>query len=435
MSALRRWMMGLLVLTIGSTAPVLAISWDELLDERLNESVSYRQAALQRRQAELRVAQLDQFYVPYVSIGTPGQTSIRYVGGEGGGFQPFNLVPSVSFTNVLGADISLGLPITVRPEPADQQDTLTIGDPTLTVSRRLFEETDAAALNARAALIRARDAEASAYADVRVGLVTEVFEARSGAQTLANTRTQLDIARRLREASRDETAVRGLTRSILQAERAVIQAERALRPIDARVAANADALYDEILDRFDEWIAALPDRETTPEASPAIRAQQLTVAAADARRARSFLPYIPNPTFDASVTYDRDENEIGWSIGLRFSVPIVDRGERAFAALERRETAEIEAIRLDSAVDAFDRTVRSAWEELELLEIDTRIRQLDLEAQQESAERARALYEQGFATEETLISEELALSGARLQLERAMNSYRAQQLRVLRFFE
>ena len=436
MSPLRRWIPCLLVLMIGSVPSLVALSWDELLAERLEESVAYRQAALQRRQAELRVDQLDRFYVPYVSVGTaqPGP-GIRYVGGEGGGFQPFSLAPSVSFTNVLGATVSLGLPITVRPDPAEGQDAFTVGDPTLSVSRRLFEETDAAALTAQAALIRARDAEAGAYADVRIGLITEVFDARSGAQTLADTRTRLDVARRLREAARDETVIRDLTRSILQAERAVIQAERALRPIDARVIESADELYAEILDRFDRWVAALPDREAVPEISPAIRAQQLTVAAADARRSLSFLPYVPNPTFDASLTYDRDANELSWSIGMRFSVPIVDRGERAVAALERRENAEIEALRLRTARDTFDRTVRTAWEELELLEIQARIDQLELEVQEDATERTRALYAEGFATEESLISSELALSTARLQVERTMNSYRAQQLRVLRFYE
>ncbi len=434
MSTLRRWIPCLLVLLIGSVPSLLAISWDELLTERLEESVAYREAALRRRQAELQVAQLDQFYVPYVSIGT-AQPGIRYVGGEGGGFQPFTLVPSVSFTNVLGADLSLVLPVTVRPEPAENQDAWTVGDPTLTVSRRLFEETEAAALTARAALIRARDAEASAYADARIGLVAEVFDARAGARTLADTRARLEVAQRLKEATRDETMIRDLTRSILQAERAVIQAERALRSIDARVIANADELYAEILDRFDRWIAPLPDRELVPETSPGIRAQQLTVAAADARRSLSFLPYIPNPTFEASLTYDRDANELGWSIGMQFSVPIVDRGERAVAALGRRENAEIERLRLNASRDSLDRTVRTAWEELTLLEIQVRIDELDLEEQEEATERTRALYEEGFVTEESLISSELALSTARLGVERTMNSYRAQQLRVLRFYD
>ncbi len=429
------WIIAAALLVWAAGPSLLALSWDDLLGERLEENLAYRQAALQLRQAELRVAQYDDFYVPYLSVGTPGQTSILYVGGEGGGLQPFGLQPSLTFSNVFGTSVALGLPITVAPSPDEGQDALTVGDPGLTVSRRIFEETNAALLSARAALVRARDAATTAHADVRIGLVNEVFEARAAVQTLSDTRQRLENARRMRDGSRDETAERDLERGILQAERAVIQAERALRNIDERIIGQADALYADILDRFDEWIADLPEPDTIPRTTAGIEAQQMTVAAAEARRAFAFLPYVPNPSLSASVSWDRDESELNWSIGLQFSVTLVDRGERAVAALERREGAEIERLRLDAAVEAFDRNVRAAWEELELLAIDSRIRALDLEDQTETTERTRELYAAGFATEESLVSAELALSSAELAAGRAEHDYRVQQLRVMRLFE
>ncbi len=435
MTPRKHWIIATALLIVTAVPAVFALSWDELYAERLQEDLAYRQAALGLRQAELRVAQYDEFYVPYLSIGTPGQTAIRYVGGEDGGLQPFTLQPSLSFTNVFGASVALGLPVTVVPSPAEGQDSVSIGDPGLTVSRRIFEETTPNVLGARAALVRAQDAERGAREDLRIGLVNEVFEARAAAQTLSSTQQQLENARRIRDASRDETAERDLERSILQAERAVIQAERALRNIDERIIGQADALYADILDRFDEWITDLPEPDTIPPTTADIEAQRLAVAAADARRAFAFLPYIPNPSLSATVSWDRDESELNWSIGLQFSVTLVDRGERAVAALERREGAEIERLRLDAAVEAFDRNVRTAWEELTLLELDSRIRALDLEDQIEATERTRDLFAAGFATEESLVSAELALSSAELTAERAEHSYRVQQLRVRRLFE
>ena len=425
----------MLVLLIAAAPSAVAIGWEELLSQRLDESVAYRQAVLQRRQAELRMDQLDRFYLPYISVGTAGQTSITYVGGEGGGLQPFVVQPSVSFSNVLGANLALGLPVTVLPSPPEGVDAVTVGDPSLVVTRRLFEETDATALSARSALIRARDAEAGALAEVRLGLVSEVFDARATLQTVADSRTRLENARRLADASRDESTARELERAILQAERARIQAERTLRTLDDVVIEHADHLYAEILERFEVWVADLARDGTMPETSAAVRAQQLALAAAEARASRAFLPYLPNPSFEARVSYDRDENDLNWSVGLRFSLPIIDRGERSLAAFERRESAEIERLRLETTAQALDLTARSAWDDLELVELEARIAALDLEVQEESAARVRALHDEGFATRESLVNAELALSAARLQLERAQNGYRLQQLRLLRLLQ
>ncbi len=414
---------------------LFAIGWEELHSRRLEENLAYRQAALQLRQAELRVAQSDDFYIPYLSLGSGGPGHIRYVGGEDGGLQPFTLQPSLTFSNVLGTTFAFGLPVTVVPSPAEDQDAVTAGDPSLTVSRRIFEESEATALSSRAALVRAQDAERSARSDVRITLVSEVFEALAALQTITDTRARLENARSIRDASRDETVARDLERSILQAERALIQAERSLRAIDDDILEHADSLYAEILDRFDDWVANLPQHGTFPGTSAGIEAQRLALAAAEKRRALAFLPYIPNPSLSASFTWDRDERELSWSLGLQFSVNLVDRGERAVAALERRENAEIERLRLDGAVESLDRTVRTAWEELTVLEIDSRIRALDLEDQTETTERTRELFAAGFATQESLVSAELALSSARLAAERAERSYRIQELRVMQLFE
>ncbi|TVR59721.1 MAG: TolC family protein [Spirochaetaceae bacterium] len=423
--------------TVSTTA--FAAEFESLLAERLSENVSYRQAALSLRQAELRVAQLDEFFVPYASIGfadaTRPQNGITYVGGEGGGLQNFQIQPAVRFENVLGASISLGLPMTVRPSPGEEQDAFSVGDPTLSVSRRIFEETEASLLSARAALVRARDAERGAYADARIQLVSEVFEARLALRTLVDTRTRLENAKKLLAVSRDETAARNLTRQILSAERAVVQAERSLRSIDSRVVSNADALHAEVIARFDDWTRSLPTAEAKPDSSATIEAQRLSLAAAEARKSVSFLPYVPNPTLSANLSYDRDQNRLDWRLGLQFSVTILDRGERAVASLERRENATIERLRLDAALESLDRSVTTAWEDLTILELDREIHRIDLEAQRETTKTTQELFGHGFVTNEALTASELALSAAELQLERTENNYRIQQLRVLRFFD
>jgi outer membrane protein TolC len=428
---MRRFMVALAAVSVLSVPAASALSWDELLAERLQNNITYRQAVLQRQVAEQVLAQSERFYLPYVNVGVgpsgpPG--SIVY----NGDFYPISVRPSVAFTQVLGAEIAFELPITVDPSPSGQ--TASVGNPSLSVTRRMFEESDAELLGARADMIRSREAELSASADVRAQLASEVLDAWISLQTLEDARRRLELAERLRTASRDETVNRDLERSLLQAERSLIQAERALRTIDPRIIEHANVLYEEVGDRFALWIAGLPEPNTIPTTSAAIDAQELDLAAAEARRRRSFLPYVPNPTFSATLGYDRDGGEWYWALSLQFSIAVVDRGERALSALQRRESAEIERLRLESARDSFQNAVRNAWEELTLIDLDLQILRLDLESQQEAAAKTRSLFESGFATEETLITSELALSGAELQVARAENDYRMQQLRVSRYF-
>lgn len=68
------------------------------------------------------------------------------------------------------------------------------------------------------------------------------------------------------------------------------------------------------------------------------------------------------------------------------------------------------------------------------MDLDLQILRFDLESQQESTARTRSLFEGGFVTEESLISSELTLSNAELQVERSVNDYRMQQLRLSRYF-
>ena len=195
-----------------------------------------------------------------------------------------------------------------------------------------------------------------------------------------------------------------------------------------------DTLYEEIGERFDLWVDGLPAPNTIPQTSAAINAQELDPAAAEARRARFFLPFVPNPTFSATLEYDWVKSEFYWTMSLQLSISILDRGERALSTLQRLETAEIARLQLESARESWNNTVRNAWEELALLDLDLQIQRLDLESQKEAAARNRSLFDGGFVTEERLISSELALSSAELQVARTANDYRIQKLRVNQYF-
>ncbi len=414
-------------------AAALAQSFDELLSERLDQSVPYRQAALQVAVAQQALDKISKVYIPYISIGLApvGQGSYLLTNA---GINAISVRPSVQFADVLGADIELGFPIGAGPSPVAEGWAVGLGNPAIDVTRKLFAETDVERLNARSALIKAKDSKESAFADVRRTLVSDIFDAYISGRALSDARKQLEIAETLKTSSQDPSEARDLELSLLQAKRTMLQSERTLRAIDPRIVERADALYAEVDGRFDGWIALLPAANTLPESSQALAANELDLAAAEAKRSRSFLPYVPNPEISAQLGFDIKTRALYWGLSVQLSISILDRGERAIAALQRRETADIERSRLKVAREDLETAVRNAWDDLGLLEIDLQIAELDLANQQEAVERTRALFDGGFVTETSLLQAELSLSASELKVTSTSNDYRLGQLKLVRYF-
>jgi len=433
---MRRWICSL-AMTLIACVSAPAQSFDELLAERLNESVAYRQAALQLAVARQALDKISKVYIPYVNVGLSPASPGGYLYSNAG-FSAVSVRPSVQFANVFGADIEIASPIAFGPlaaaEGTPAKWALGFGNPTIEVTRKLFEEIDVEQLNARAALMKAGDSKAAAFADERIALVSDIFNAYISLRSLEDAQKRIEVAEALKATSQDPSETRDLERSLLQAKRTVLQTERTLRAIDKRVVENAAELYAEVDSRFDGWIADLPAADAIPESTRALAANELDLAAAEAKRSRSFLPYVPNPAFSAALGFDTRTQKLYWGFSIQLSVPIVDRGERAIAVLQRRETADIERLRLDAARKALETSVQNAWDDLELLDIDLRIAELDLANQREATARTHMLYDGGFATETTLLSAELSLSASQLQVEDKSNEYRLGQLKLVRYF-
>lgn len=91
---------------VSAAQAVSALDWGELLAERLQEDVSYRQAVLQHRGAVQALDQLELFFVPYVSVGfgSSGPGGRMIYNGELG---PLGIRPSITFSGLLGTEIEL----------------------------------------------------------------------------------------------------------------------------------------------------------------------------------------------------------------------------------------------------------------------------------------------------------------------------------------
>jgi outer membrane protein TolC len=248
---------------------------------------------------------------------------------------------------------------------------------------------------------------------------------------VASHRRNLATLERIRTVTRSETDAREVERRILQARRAILLADAALEAIDAGVRAEAEALYPRVREMVEGWVRALPRKGVPPPESAEIAALRLELAAAERERSLWFLPYLPNPTVSASLGYDLDEPGLTWQVALFFSTDLVDRGERAAAASTRREAPELARLGLESAERSRQRAVASAWNALEVLDLDRRIQALDVEDAREIAAQWRELFARGFITEEDVVMAEIDLAVAELDAVEIEHDILRKQLELL----
>jgi hypothetical protein len=330
--------------------------------------------------------------------------------------------------------VSLSLPLTVAGEDRGGSPQSTVGNPELAVSRLVFAESRNALLAARAALIRAQESERAARASVEIALADEIFDAWYAVRDQALARKALVLAEQAADYSNNDAQARLLRRSRLQATRTLLQSERALGEVDPLILEQVDPLYAEMAQQLPVLIGELPDSGSVPEDSADIAAQRLVAEAASLRGSSWFLPYLPNPRLSASLEYDLEDSQLSWGFGVQFSVAILDRGERRSAALRRRETAELEELKLQAAVDTMRQRVADAWHALTLLELDREIAEIDLQIQEEETATAQSLYEAGFTGERAYVESQIDLERARLRFQRARHDYQIQRLRVAGYF-
>lgn len=399
-----------------------AADWDSLLADRLDASVSYREAILARRSAEVQSGVRERPFLPYLEIGTAGE-GIRLEDGE---LQPLRFRSTLALTRLLGTTVELGVPLIVH----ESQETF--GPVSLHVTRQLFNEDGGGTAATQAALLRARAAERSAYLDVKLGLAGEILDAHYSIRLLEANRENLRVLERVRTLVVDPRDEREVSRRILRMERGILQAEFRLNDLDARIRAESGDLYRQVMERSEVWLGDLPDREFPVMTSPAYRAQELELAAAQYNADRWFVPYVPNPTFRAGLEYDLQEETFRWSLSMQFNATILDRGERTVESMRRRERVEIERLRLQRLEDNLDRQIADIRHRLRILEIDRRLQVLEVEDERQNAAQVRALFEAGFETEENLIVAETDLSMEELALARIEQDYILQRLELLR---
>lgn len=416
---------GLFALLLAFFIPsAFADAWDALYSTRLDDSLAYRQARLTVAEAQLSLDQLDRPYLPTVSVGTSGAGLSLKTDGSFSGAIASELV----FSNLLGAELSFQAPLVT-----DSAGKFGLGNPSVTLSRKLFVEGEADRLSVEANLLSARIDLRDAENAVRLQLATEILDAVYFSRQLEANLRYLEVQERIVAATPGDSR-RDLTRRILQAQKAILSARGSLVTIATEVQDQAMALHAILLERSVAWTSPAAGTDGALPAYPAVRVQELKLAAAEKRKNFSLLPWLPNPGISAGLSWNPEESTIDWSLGLQFSLAILDRGERALSALQRREGADLERIRLQSVKKANADAVSQVRDRLAILDLDRELAALDVADAEDAADLLQALFDGGFTSGEDLEIGKIDLARARVEALGVEHDILVQKIRLAQFF-
>jgi hypothetical protein len=398
--------------------------WDALYLKRLEASSGYLEARLALKSAEVAYNQVAKPYVPTVSIATSSSAPLTL---NSAGTVAGTLVPSIGVQNILGADLSLKAQIRVLSTG------LSLGDPSITLSRSLFEEVAAERLEAEAALLSAKAALKTAEDGVRISLATEILNAVYYTSLLATNEENLKVLQRVRDATVNSILQRELERRILGARKSVLVARNALAVLDGDILPEAEALHREVLTLQEAWFSALETKN--PDSTARIRSLELSLAAAEERKSLRFLPYLPNPGLSATLIYDRAAGNLDWSLALSFSDTPIDNGKAALSVLKREQNPLILAMKIREARDSLENGIARLKGLLETLDLDRKLNDLDIEDAKEDVLLLERLYNGGYATEEDLVIAKIDLSVQELEGRKNEFDILIQKLNLANYYD
>jgi len=423
----RFYLVLVLALSAGAAA---AEGWDEIYKARLNASAAYLESKLDLKSAEVAYNYYSMPYVPAISIATSSGTSYadEFLGIGSDGFIAGSLIPSMTLENLFGADLSLKVPL-----EASTSGEISLGNPSLSLTRKLFVETGADRIEAEANIMTARAAIKSSENTVRTALATDILNAIYYQRLLEANKENLQVLEKVRKATIDTTLLRELDRRLFEAQKSILTASSALDNLDDDVKKNADILYEDVLRLQAQWIAAIEEKE--PKSTLTIRALELSLAAAEKRKAFSILPYLPNPSITASVNYDTDKNKLGWGLSFKLSYDAINKGQNSLDALKREEYPTIYKIKLEDARDELTDGVRIIKDTLKSLELDRKIKQLDIADAEEDMKIAERLYNGGYASEEDLVITQIDLSIEKINAQKIDYDILIQKLNLAHYYD
>jgi len=204
------------------------------------------------------------------------------------------------------------------------------------------------------------------------------------------------------------------------------------RQIKDDIKNDMEALYEDLIRRQDEWLASIKGDQ--PTTSKTIHSIELFLAAAEKREKLSILPFLPNPTLTASVYYDVDKRKLGWGLSFKLSYDMLNKGQNSLSATKRSEYPKIYKIKLDDAKKELSDNLRKIGEKLHSLDLNKKIKEIEIADAQEKAARQENLYSGGFVTKEDYMTAQIDLETLKLDLQKIDFDILIQNLTLTQYY-
>ena len=439
--------------------PEDALVWDEFR-ERLDADPDYRRLELKVKSSEMLVDQYAAFYIPYISLNAgPGQGfsyNRNFVSEDVEAHQyksktDMNFSLSADFLHVLGTDFGIRIPVQYSAtEYFGDQDSeggeFNINYVGFTANRKLITEEHAKELENQAN----RLADLYNLNQTRWGIFLELakdcFDTVYFTRLKSLTDHQAEVFERLYNNETDDSVRKNYKRQLLMARQTSKTAEKKLMTIGVGSEKDRERLYEEFITLIPKLYKAYGLEHVALE-NLYIRSLRLELEKAREEEDFWFLPLIANPEFSFELDYyvkDVDETisgqtialyekgDFSFSMGVKATLPITDRGERELEVLNRKNNADIARLQLEDAIEQRRERLEGYGIDIELAELELELKELELSEARDDSEEAEKLYKKGFNTKEDRDLAHIAREKAKVDYLNALHQYFMTELTILK---
>lgn len=376
----------LVLVTLFSFSIIVFGSLSNLLDERLSQDVQYLQALKTLNQAQQRLSKDENWFTPYFDL----DTDVVLVDEE---FR-LQVQPRFSF-DINGWGIHVLNNLSVNSEGADWSGW------SFELSRDLFQSEKIEDLEDQASYLEALWSVKNSRNRVFKNLVSEIFNSWIARQKLQLLREELEIRQRIYE---EEVHCEGITVSkeeLNTARKVLLSLEGNLEDLERQLLGKVEVdepLLEETVEILESLVGAQTGEDIQRED---IKALELRLKAAKEEKDRSFLKYLPTPTFSIRWFENPAPGQGEFSIGI-FLDSLLDRGERNTNVKNIDLNYRIALANYQNTHDDLEDQLQNLEMAIASLETSQEIAKIDLEMAQTDLEKARRRFEEGFITEDEL---------------------------------
>ena len=370
--------------------PVMA-GFLNILKERLEEDTQYLQALKNLKIAQQKMQADRSWFMPYVQLNS------RLFWEDGS--LALSVNPMMSF-DIEGWKVSISNTFSVD-ETGDSWQGWSIS-----IDKNLFEFKDVEDLEELASYLQSVWDVKNSKNHVFRTLVEEVFDAWMTHERINVIRKKLEIRKRILKKKTVNEGVNVSEREIAIEERELLSLESNIRALEQKLI-GAVEVSEEFLDEVLESVRNVLKNGAYGESwswdlREDLEAQKLLLKAAELRKKRTFVEYLPTPVLSFSWLEKPALSQHSLTVGISLSWSLIDKGERSVQIETTNLEYEILKVKLEKTFEE----LRNQWGALEkkreILDLEKRMKEIDLSLALSDLEKARRKLEMGLITRDEL---------------------------------